>query len=335
MGRKWRWRGGLVAGAIALTGAQSVQAEPARTPAVAVPVLSQGSVPALPQVSVPALPEVSVPALPQVSVPALPEVRAPVLPQVSTPALPRATLPAPPALETPDRAPVPTRVAPRQRTGVRAASGAIAGTASPVPAATPATPRAGTARQPREPREPSSKRLRRLLEPLAACVPTLGPLQERVIVLRAGLQGHTGQTRSELARTLGTSRTRVTRLERRALRTLRRTVRAGGCATPGPSAAPSETVQVVQVSSPIQSADGGSEPDRQEVKGVTASKSHSVAPRVATAARQAGAAIPKAAAALTEPARSYADDHPILFALAVLVTAFCAVLLVRELRKAL
>ena len=60
-----------------------------------------------------------------------------------------------------------------------------------------------------------------------------------------------------------------------------------------------------------------------------------MAPRVATVGREAAAAIPKAAAALTEPARSYADDHPLLFALAVLATALCAVLLVRELRRGL
>ena len=151
-----------------------------------------------------------------------------------------------------------------------------------------------------------------------------------MLVLRAGLRGHAGQTRGELAVTLGTSPTRVARLERRALRTLRRTVRAGGCASPAP-----ETVQMVQVSSPVQSADVEAQRDRQAVKGVTASKPDSVVPRVATVGREAAAAIPKAAVALTEPARSYADDHPLLFALAVLATALCAVLLVRELRRAL
>ena len=317
MGRQWRWRSVLVAGAIALTAAQSVQADPVRAP---LPALAQVTVPALPQVSVPGLPEVSVPALPRVSTPALP--------QVSTPALPSLPLPAPPAVEAPERAPAPTSVTPRQHT---AANSAIAepadDTAAPVPPAAPANPGAGTARPPRE---PSPTRLRLLLEPLVACVATLGPVQERVLVLRAGLRGHAGQTRGELAVTLGTSPTRVARLERRALRTLRRTVRAGGCASPAP-----ETVQLVQVTSPVQSADVAAQRDRQAVKGVTASKPDSVVPRVATVGREAAAAIPKAAVALTEPARSYADDHPLLFALAVLATALCAVLLVRELRRAL
>ena len=40
-----------------------------------------------------------------------------------------------------------------------------------------------------------------------------------------------------------------------------------------------------------------------------------------------------AAAAGAEAARSYADDHPFQFALAVLVTLLCALLLVRELRR--
>ena len=150
-----------------------------------------------------------------------------------------------------------------------------------------------------------------------------------MIVLRAGLQGHDGQTRSELARTLGTSTTRVARLERRALRSLRRTVRSGGCASPTPAvAAPAPAVvEMTRVSSPVQSV------DRQEVKGVTASKHASMFGKAATTSREAAAAIPKAAAALTQPARSYADEHPLLFALAVLVTGLCAVLLVRELRR--
>ena len=118
MGRQWRWRGVLVAGAIALTAAQSVQADPVRAP-----------LPALPQVSVPALPQVSVPALPQVSVPALPRVSTPALPQVSTPALPSLPLPAPPAVEAPERAPAPTSVTPRQHTAANSAIAEPADTA--------------------------------------------------------------------------------------------------------------------------------------------------------------------------------------------------------------
>jgi hypothetical protein len=46
------------------------------------------------------------------------------------------------------------------------------------------------------------------------------------------------------------------------------------------------------------------------------------------------AASPKAvAAAIASVARSYADDHPAQFALAILITLLCVLLLVRELRR--
>ena len=55
---------------------------------------------------------------------------------------------------------------------------------------------------------------------------------------------------------------------------------------------------------------------------------------VAKSAPKLEALSPKAvAASTTEAARSYADDHPVQFALAVLVTLLCALLLVRELRR--
>ena len=43
---------------------------------------------------------------------------------------------------------------------------------------------------------------------------------------------------------------------------------------------------------------------------------------------------PPAAIALGAQARSYAGEHPIQFVLAVLVTLLCALLLIRELRRA-
>ena len=67
-----------------------------------------------------------------------------------------------------------------------------------------------------------------MLAPLAACVATLGPRQERVLVRRAGLRGFKGASRAETAARLHLSVRRVARLEHRALRTLRRKARAGG-----------------------------------------------------------------------------------------------------------
>ena len=46
-----------------------------------------------------------------------------------------------------------------------------------------------------------------------------------------------------------------------------------------------------------------------------------------------GPALKAVAAAISSAARSYADDDPAQFALAVLVTLLCALLLVRALRR--
>ena len=175
-------------------------------------------------------------------------------------------------------------------------------------------------------REPSSKRLKRLLKPLAGCVATLGPLQERVLVRRAGLRGFKPQTRRQVAKTLHTSRTRVARIERRALGNLRRTARAGGCAVPASSAQSPGTASTSgsalvaeQIAAPAETA-GGSASERGAVKGISESRSDSVVDSVASTGRDALAAI-------SEPARSFARDHPLTFAITVLDHAalWCAV----------
>jgi hypothetical protein len=163
-------------------------------------------------------------------------------------------------------------------------------------------------------------------------------MQERVIVRRAGLRGFKGQTRAALAHTLRISRTRVARLERRALRSLRKRIRAGGCATeaaiaPPPAATASEAA-ATQASAPPPPTGGAATGDRQAVKGASASGHGSVIGQVAEAAPKVIAAAPKAFAVAAAAGRSYADDHPLVFGAVMLLTLLAAALLVHELRRA-
>jgi hypothetical protein len=173
-------------------------------------------------------------------------------------------------------------------------------------------------------------------------------MQQRVLVRRAGLRGFQGRTRRQVARNLGLSRRRVTRIEHRALRSLRRAVRTGGCsgAAPISSASTSTTTPASAASTAAEGTQGGpatgatsastgAAADRQEVKGVSQSGGgESPVERVLKAGPRVVAAAPRTVANVTSEARSYADDHPIAFALAVLVTLLAAALLVRELRRA-
>jgi hypothetical protein len=164
-----------------------------------------------------------------------------------------------------------------------------------------------------------------------------------VIVRRAALRGFDGQTRRQVARALGLSRARVARVEHRALRSLRRAVRSGGCSGGAPISTTSSTTTAATTVSQTAAtaaagsttAQGGAAPDRQEVKGVTQSGGgESPVERVLKAGPRVVAAAPRTVANVTSEARSYADDHPLAFGLAVLVTLLAAALLVRELRRA-
>ena len=120
---------------------------------------------------------------------------------------------------------------------------------------------------------------------------------------------------------------RVARLEHRALRSLRRKARAGACDVPEPA----PVVEATRVSGSLPAPTAAA--PRQEVKGVSESKggARSViadsGPNLHNLAPMAGAE------AAVRAGRSYADDHPARFALAILVTLLCALLLVRELRR--
>ena len=153
-----------------------------------------------------------------------------------------------------------------------------------------------------------------------------------MLVRRAGLRGFKPQTRRQLAKTLRTSRTRVARIERRALGNLRRAVRSGDCATPVAGAAapgtsaPSGGLVADGVAAPAQSG-SGSASDRVAVKGVAESKSSdSTVDSIANAGRGALATV-------GDPARSFVREHPLTLVLAMLATGLCGLLLVRELRR--
>jgi hypothetical protein len=173
-----------------------------------------------------------------------------------------------------------------------------------------------------------------VLAPLAACVATLGPRQERVLVRRAGLRGFKGESRAQTAASLHLSVRRVARLEHRALRTLRRKARAGACDAPAPAPAPAPSGAATRVgfSLPADAAAAAAAP-RQDVKGVSESGggvrevSAKTGPKLGNVAPMAGAE------AAVRAGRSYADDHPGQFTLAALVVLLAAVLLVRELRR--
>ena len=285
-------------------------------------------------------------SVPQVTVPqvTVPQVS---VPQVSRPTASGGSRPAAPQVATNplSNTPTPTRTqqraaAPRTQTQSSAAPVGTAG--SSAGSGSSGAPRSSgdgkaDARTParrggRTAREPSTKRLRRLLEPLAGCVATLGPLQERVLVRRAGLRGFKPQTRRQLAKTLHTSRTRVARIERRALGNLRRTARAGGCAAPasgaqvpGSASTSGGTLVAEQTAAPADTA-GGSASERGAVKGVSESESDSVVDSMASTGRDALATI-------SQPARSFLEDHPLMFAIAVLLTLLCGGLFMREVRR--
>jgi hypothetical protein len=169
-----------------------------------------------------------------------------------------------------------------------------------------------------------------VLAPLAACVATLGARQERVLVRRAGLRGFKGASRAETAASLHLTVRRVARLEHRALRTLRRRARAGECDAPGP--APAVAGTRVSLTLPAPAAPAPAAP-RQEVKAVQASGGGNVEVVAESAPRLRNVAPVAGAVAAVRAGRSYAAEHPFQFALAVLVSLLCALLLVRELRR--
>jgi hypothetical protein len=172
-----------------------------------------------------------------------------------------------------------------------------------------------------------------LLAPLTACLSALGPRQERVLVRRAGLRGFRGLSRAELAASLGIRVGRVARIERRALRTLRRLVRENRCAAAKvPATAAALTPAAPTFSSATPSAGPPVTRDQQAVK-------HAVAfgggAPLSSLFKGAATLPPQAVGReVARAGRSYAEDHPFQVALAILVVLLCALPLLRELKRA-
>ena len=110
--------------------------------------------------------------------------------------------------------------------------------------------------------------------------------------------------------------------------------RPAAASADAPSPRPPSAPPATRVSQPLPAREPAAPPDRQEVKGVSDSGGRvlDVLAEGAPAAQRPDAGGRRRDDG-AEAARSYADDHPVQFALAVLVTLLCALLLVRELRR--
>ena len=284
---RWHGRHMVIATAVAVAAAGNARADDLASP-LGAPVLSQltPALPSLPPVPIPtppplpSLPPVSIPkppplpSLPPVSIPKPPAL--PSLPAAPVPALPQqgsvpAAVPRHASVRAPSPAASPTRggasgtsVSRRAAPSASRTGSGSSGSNVSRRAASSARSASATRRRARR-REPSPRKLRRVLAPLAACVATLGPRQERVLVRRAGLRGFKGASRAETAASLHLTVRRVARLEHRALRALRRKARAGACDPPEP--APAVAATLVSLSLPPHVASAATAP-RQEVKGV-------------------------------------------------------------------
>lgn len=339
---RWHGRPMVIATVVAAAAAGTARADDLALPALALPV-PVPTPPALPALPVPVPTPPPLPSLPAVPVPIPKPPALPSLPAAPSPALPQAgggvsaVIPRHAAA----RAPVPAA----RPTGSRASGGAVSrsgassasspsrtgGGASDRTVSRRAGSSASGPRARRRRREPSPRELHRVLAPLAGCVALLGPRQERVLVRRAGLRGFKGASRAETAARLHLTVRRVTRLEHRALRTLRRKARAGACDAPEP--APSVAASRVSFSLPAGAAPATAVA-RQGVKGVSESGGGARNVTAKRGPKLRNVAPVAGAEAAVRAGRSYADDHPFQFALAVLASLLAAVLLVRELRRA-
>jgi hypothetical protein len=353
---RWHGRHMVVAVVVAAAAAGNARADDLALP-LDPPVLQQLGLPPLPPVPTPSLPSLPVPvptppplpSLPSVPVPKPPSL--PSLPSVPAPAPTQGgSVPVPVPRHTVARATAPTaaptgggssgsggsRRAPSSASSASRAGGGTGGSSGSSAsrrAASSGRSASATRRRARR-HEPSPRQLRRVLAPLAACVATLGRRQERVLVRRAGLRGFKGASRVETAARLHLSVRRVGRLEHRALRALRRKARAGACDAPAPAPAPAAALAATGVGLSLPAPAAPSAAPRQEVKAVQESGGGSVDTLAESAPGLRNVAPVAGVEAAVRAGRSYAAEHPFQFALAVLVSLLCALLLVRELRRA-
>jgi hypothetical protein len=346
----------VVATVVAVAAAGNARADDLALP-LDPPVLQQLGLPPLPPVPTPTLPSLPVPVPTPPALPSLPSVPVPKPPSLpSLPSVPApapshgGSVPVPVPRHTVPRATVPTaaptgggssasggsRRAPSSASsGSRAGGGTGGSSGSSVSRRAASSGRSASATRRRARRhEPSPRQLRRVLAPLAACVATLGPRQERVLVRRAGLRGFKGASRVETAARLHLSVRRVARLEHRGLRALRRKARAGACDAPAPAPAPAVAATGVGLSLQAAPAAPTAPAPRQEVKAVQESGGGSVDVVAESDLKLRNVAPVAGVEAAVGAGRSYAEEHPFQFALALLVSLLCALLLVREVRRA-
>jgi hypothetical protein len=331
----------MIAAAVAVAAAGNARADDLSLPlgASVLPIPTPPPLPSLAPLPIPTPPPLpSVPSVPLPKPPALPS-----LPAVPTPASPQGggvSLPVPVPRDAAARTTAPAASPAGSGTGVSRRAGSSAPSAARTgggSSGTSVSRRAGSSarsasssRRRARRREPSPRQLRRVLAPLAACVATLGRRQERVLVRRAGLRGFKGASRAETAARLHLSVRRVARLEHRALRTLRRKARAGLCDAPAPPPAVDGTRAGLTLPAPAAPAPSA---PRQEVKAVQESGGGSVDVVAESAPKLRNVAPIAGAEAAVQAGRSYAEEHPFQFALAVLVILVCGLLFVREVRR--
>ena len=352
---RWHGRHMVVATVVAVAAAGNARAD-ALTLSLDPPALQQLGLPPVPTPPpLPSLPSVPVPtppplpSLPSVPVPKPPSL--PSLPSVPAPAPSQGgSVPVPVPRHTVSRATAPaaaptgggssasggSRRAPSSASsGSRAGGGTGRSSGSSASRRAASSGRSASATRRRARRhEPSPRQLRRVLAPLAACVATLGPRQERVLVRRAGLRGFKGASRVETAARLHLSVRRVARLEHRGLRALRRKARAGACDAPAPAPAPAVAATGVGLSLQAAPAAPTAPAPRQEVKAIQESGGGSVDVVAESDLKLRNVAPVAGVEAALGAGRSYAEEHPFQFALALLVSLLCALLLVREVRRA-
>ena len=209
-------------------------------------------------------PSVPAPQVPAVPVPDVPAVTTPDAPGVPTPDVPAVTTPDVPATGTPGLPRTPGGGAPsigsgsgsggggggstsRAGSGGGSAGSGSASSTSPGDQAGPASERRAAARSrtpaerrrtARSRRAARAKRLRARIERLQGCLGSLPEADQRLLTLRAGLDGGSPRSTAQIAQELGIEPGQVGRAQRRALRRLGRASRSTPCGAPSVGGAP-------------------------------------------------------------------------------------------------
>jgi hypothetical protein len=237
-------------------------------PSLLDPVLE--AVPPLP--SAPQLPDVSLPAVPRL--PAVPNVsdapNVPAVPPLRRPSTSQGGATTGASTQTRDRSSGGSGAAPTGGSGATSTGGSrgdTSGAGRRAGSGSPASGRRTTARRVRR-----ERRLRTTVRRLQTCFGGLSRLERRVLVLRAGIGAGPPRTRTQVARRLDVSTRRVTRLERRGVRTLRSLAGGGRCGGVGARSTAGAPVAEPRMAAALQGLHGrpigsGGAADATDVKG--------------------------------------------------------------------